>query len=324
MRRFRTRKNAESPVGRSLESVLSDPVYSADWFIETVDRMGPLWFARPGKDDLERPTTSFTGIGWQKKRYAFAGILFASQQVVWARDDTDVLELDPDVAGFVRVLAAQGRGAWQTMIQTWSADLGWHLAPWATVGELDKRASSHTEVTRACDWVRFEEPPLAKFSYRAIEHVGDMIFYHATRKSHCRPIKRVGLLPAKRARAEVLSGRSLVGWTQLNFDLQDAVYLMGSQDYADAVATTLVGLWDEPAVILSVRGRDLDLRNLTVDEDALRDRYHGDVSDYGCLHGLPAYFTSLLWGEHLSVAYLGVIPPNKLRFETEVHAGDFD
>jgi len=306
--RKRIRRNAESPAGRPLERILADPTYGLPWFIDAVSRE-PLWFTRPVNG-------SFEGIGWTRKSYAFAGLRFKEREVVWSRDDKDALRLDPDVSKFARVLVRGGWADAMTTTHEWSADRGWHYSPWLTVGEIDDLSREHVEVARSCDWVRGELPPLARFRYRSMEHVGGLVFYHATRKSAVRSIKRRGLLPSKTVRAG--EGSWIVGWTQINFDLQDAVYLTASQDYAENVALSLSDNWGEPAVILSVKGSDLDVRSLNVDEDALRDNYSGDVSSYGCLGGMPAYFTSLLWGSHFSVAYLDKIDASRLTFEFQL------
>jgi hypothetical protein len=302
---------SSSPVGESLEHVLTSPDYQTPHFRKIMAAMRrPLWFARP--NDQGR----FIATGWEQPSYAYVGVDLHSGECFWAGESEDKLTLDPAASAFAAIMVRYGRGSAVTSIRHHDWNRGWGWRPWATTGEIHAASKNRTDVARVCEWERGEQPAVGRFSYRSVMHVSDLEFFHATRKSQLRSVRRVGLLPSKLARGEV-DANALHGWTWLNFDLQDAIYLTASESYAEAIAQTLQERWGEPAVIVSVRGSDLDLRHLTVDEDALRSKYHGEVSDEGCVAGLPAYLSSLLWGEHLSVAYLDWIPTSRLRFVWE-------
>lgn len=262
-------------------------------------------------------------LGFDRPRCDLARIYLHEQRVeVAARDPgkESVLLADPDLAELARFLARSGRGAWPITYRDWTPRGGYFNKVWLTAGELDALTVERVEVAPGCVVSRGERPALARYRYRSALHYSELTWYHATRKSHVSKIRRMALLPAHQARERTEARSWFVGWTSINFDLQDAVYLTADRGYAESIARTLAAIHGEPAVILSVPGSQLRSEALGVDEDALRDSYTGEVSSDACLQGIPAYFTSLLFagGRLAAVAYYDQIPFDVLTVEEQI------
>jgi hypothetical protein len=148
-----------------------------------------------------------------------------------------------------------------------------------------------------------------EFELRVLQTVEDIDWFHATRKSNLKSIKRHGLLPKTQGK----------GWTVLNIDIQKAVYLTADINYARSIAETLAGRFEENAVILRISGRALkDTTKLVIDEDTLRDEMDGTVHS-GKEIGMPTYLLSVL-DDIGSLGYKGVIPSSFISVEEEIQS----
>jgi hypothetical protein len=157
-----------------------------------------------------------------------------------------------------------------------------------------------------------KEEKYEEYKVEVLKDITEIDWYHATRKSNWNAIKRFGLVPSK----EFVS-KQAHGWTVLNFDLQNAVYLTSDLDYAIGIAETLAGRFNEAAIVLKVKGSALkDRTKIVVDEDSLRNDYDGEVS-ISNMPGMPEYLTSVL-DSIKSIAYAGTITPNFISLEQKI------
>lgn len=196
---------------------------------------------------------------------------------------------------------------------------------YGSVKELAKRVKKRDEIALNCARKRGEVGDPTRYRYQSLRHYSSLTFYHATRKSALESMKTHGLVTTGKAREITKTEQRDIGWTQLNFELKDAVYLTANPRYAAQIAKTLSDRYEEPGVIISVDGRDLDPARLTYDEDSIHI-IQRDFSDYdyqACETGIPAYFTSLIDGsERYSVAYFGDLPWELLTVEGETRWRD--
>lgn len=129
-----------------------------------------------------------------------------------------------------------------------------------------------------------------EFKFEVLKDLRDIDWYHATTVSNYERIMREGLRPSKDFPGEEQQKR---GWTTLNFDLQNAVYLTHDIDRAIGIAETLVEKHGEDAVILKVMGAALsDPAKIVVDEDVLRDEYTDEIYPREA-QGIPEYIISI-------------------------------
>lgn len=158
---------------------------------------------------------------------------------------------------------------------------------------------------------REKEQEFQSFKFEVLEEISDVDWFHATSMKHLKSILSTGLKPSK-------SAAQGEGWTQLNFDLQNAVYLTADKEYAEDIAETLLARFDVPGVVLRIRGSALkDYSRIVVDEDSLRNEIDGSVSGGYLISDLPDFMTSFL-DKIESIGYKGVIPPSDLKVETVV------
>lgn len=145
------------------------------------------------------------------------------------------------------------------------------------------------------------------FKTKVLQPVTQIPWYHATRYSNWNSIKSSGIKPSLEAKKE--QGE---GWTQLNFNLKNVVYLTSDPSYAMQIADTLAGRFEERAVVIEIQGAALtDLSKLAIDEDALLDDYDGSISYGNVDTEVPNFLTSVLsWRG--SIGYAGTIPTRYL------------
>lgn len=151
-----------------------------------------------------------------------------------------------------------------------------------------------------------DDPKEQAYTFRIGTLPSDITWYHATRASNLRSIRQHGLLPSGLRE----QGK---GWTQLNFQLQEGVYLTDSTSYAQAIAETLSDRFDETGVVLEVDGKALtDTTKLLPDEDAFRGHYDGMIDYTAADSRYPAFYSS--WASRVSsVVFAGQIPTRYLR-----------
>lgn len=163
------------------------------------------------------------------------------------------------------------------------------------------------------------------FKYEVFKDLKDYDWYHATRKSNWPSIKQKGLLPSK-------TFEQGSGWTQFNFNLQNAVYLTRIPGFAFRIAQTLANRFDEDAIVIKVDGNALkDYTKISVDEDALRNTYDGSVDlfvstyeihhkDPRHLHRLPEFQESVSDPHLSSLGYRSIIEPKYLSIVETAHS----
>jgi len=155
-----------------------------------------------------------------------------------------------------------------------------------------------------------DDPVFEEYKYLAIDTIQHKTFYHATKLSNLDSILEHGLVPSVDTHA-LLDKTQGEGWTQFNINLQNAVYLTSSIEYANDIALELALRHNESAVILSIPGSAIaDPKKLVIDEDVLRDEYSGSIQ-YGYDVRMPAYMASLLNAIE-SVGYTDIIEPGKM------------
>ena len=153
------------------------------------------------------------------------------------------------------------------------------------------------------------EDSFEEYEFEVLQDVTEIDWYHATARKNWNSIKRVGLVPSKE-----FQQAQQHGWTTLNFDLQNAVYLTYSKSHAEDIAQAIAEKFGEPAIVLKVKGSALkDTSHIAVDEDALRNDFDGNVSGGMSLSGMPNYFTSI---QHRvrSIGYTTTIQPQFISF----------
>lgn len=130
-----------------------------------------------------------------------------------------------------------------------------------------------------------------EFKFEVFKDLSEFDWYHATRKSSYEKIKAEGFLrPSKDFGADQQQRH---GWTQFNFDLQNAVYLTHDIERARDIANVLVDRYEEEAVVLKVSGKALsDVSKIVVDEDILRDEYTDEIYPREA-QGIPEYIISI-------------------------------
>ena len=129
-----------------------------------------------------------------------------------------------------------------------------------------------------------------EFKFEVFKDLTEFDWYHATRKSSYEKIKVEGLRPSKDFGA---GQQQRHGWTQFNFDLQNAVYLTHDIERARDIANVLVDRYEEDAVVLKVSGKALsDVSKVVVDEDILRDEYTDEIYPREA-QGIPEYVISI-------------------------------
>lgn len=150
-----------------------------------------------------------------------------------------------------------------------------------------------------------------EFKFEVLKDLSEFAWYHATRKSSYEKIKTEGFLrPSKDFGAEQQQRH---GWTQFNFDLQNAVYLTHDMERAKDIANVLVDRYEEDAVILKVSGKVLsDISKIVVDEDILRDEYSDDVIPREA-QGIPEYIISTTSEKIAGLGYKARIPSEFIK-----------
>lgn len=158
-----------------------------------------------------------------------------------------------------------------------------------------------------------KDPTYKEYKFEVFKELKDIEWFHATRRSNLNAIKRAGIIPAKQ-----FQNPQQHGWTFLNFDLQNAVYITANKKYAFQIAEAIKDKFDETAVVLRISGDALkDQSRIVVDEDALRNEYDDSVSGNQALSGMPEYISSMLHKVE-SIAYEGVISPQYISYEGKV------
>lgn len=156
-----------------------------------------------------------------------------------------------------------------------------------------------------------KEEEFKEFEYEVFKDISEHSWYHATRENKLSSIQQKGLLPSK----EFPQGS---GWTEFNFNLQNAVYLTANKNYAENIGITLAEKYDEPAVILKIDGSALiDHSKLIVDEDSLRNEYTDKVEAGYVKQGMADYLTSVV-DTIQSIGYKGRIAPEYITVEKTI------
>jgi len=151
-----------------------------------------------------------------------------------------------------------------------------------------------------------DTPTYEEFEFEVLQDVSERPWYHTTKLSNLKSIASKGLLPSK----EFEQGS---GWTQLNLNLQNAVYLTADKNYALDIGETLLGRFNEPSIVLQISGDALkNTENLVIDEDSLIDEYTGTVAGGKFVWGLPDYMTSVV-DKIESLGYEGKINPTYIK-----------
>lgn len=181
----------------------------------------------------------------------------------------------------------------------------------------DYRDNAKEIVSNFREWSKDENISYKEFKYMVFEDLDDITWFHATRLSNLQSIMKKGLLTSK-------SFEQGGGWTQLNLNLQDAVYLTSNEDYAYQIAETLLGRFDEPAIVIKVSGKALkDKDKLVVDEDVMTSEFDGMMAPGMLEPGLPDALSSVIHRIE-SIGYSGNIPPNLIKPEGVIYWDEKD
>lgn len=174
-----------------------------------------------------------------------------------------------------------------------------------TIGSLNNLIGKMKTISgKAPDYA--EPGKYKEFKHNALEDISDVNWYHATRLSNLDSILKKGLLPSK-------TTEQGEGWTEFNFNLQNAVYLTSDEGYANNIAETLLEKFGKPTVVIKVSGEALkDYTKLVVDEDSLRDEYEGRIRLGMLQNGMPDYMTSVA-DSIQSLGYRDIIPASHLE-----------
>jgi hypothetical protein len=155
---------------------------------------------------------------------------------------------------------------------------------------------------------RGDDTKFGQYKFEVLKDIQDLEWYHATKRSNLDGIKKRGLVPSKEFDKEELQKH---GWTDVNFDLQNVVYLTNSYDRVLSIGKELTKKFGEDALILKISGAALNNEaKLVVDEDWLRDYYTGAIvwSDDSVAGEYPEYVGSLTDSVISGIGYKGVIP----------------
>jgi hypothetical protein len=236
--------------------------------------------------------------GWNPKQKQAAPVLFNTQEKIFYIKSRLT---DPRIAVALRSTLENIPEAGEYLVKDWydeDKDYG-RLANF--VEKIKKVSGKYKEYTDE------DEPTYKEFELEVFEDLSDKTWYHATREKNLDSIRQKGLLSS----GEFDQGE---GWTQLNLNLQDAVYLTADKKYAEGIAESLVAKYHpEAAIIIEVDGSVLkDYSKLVVDEDSIRNDYDGAVSSGNLVWELPHYLSSVVDNIE-SVGYEGTISPKYLK-----------
>lgn len=182
-----------------------------------------------------------------------------------------------------------------------------------SLGTLNKLISIKKTISGKYKEYSRNNPTYKEYKFEVFKELKDIEWFHATRRSNLNSIKRAGIIPAKQ-----FQNPQQHGWTFLNFDLQNAVYITLNKNYAFQIANAIMEKYDETAVVLRISGDALkDQSKIVVDEDALRNEYDDSVSGNQALSGMPEYISSMLHRIE-SIAYEDIIPPQYVSYEGKV------
>jgi hypothetical protein len=166
-----------------------------------------------------------------------------------------------------------------------------------------KEVSGESEEYLPGEKREIKAPTYNRYQFKIIEDVQATDWYHVTRRRFYNAIKRAGLIPSKE-----FQNPQDHGWTQWNFNLQNAVYLTHDVDRARKIAKAVSDKYGEDTVVLMVDGSGLeDRRKIVIDEDAIHE-YEADVG-----MGKPDYIHSIV-GAPFSIGYKGIIPSRFIQF----------
>lgn len=191
----------------------------------------------------------------------------------------------------------------ETVVDSFPEFREYNLEDYGKVGDLlDNMVELSGKFSR---YRKGDESLYDELKFKVLKNLSDLDWYHATRESNLDSINTIGLLPSK---AIDPSKQQTRGWTQFNFNLQNAVYLTGDIDTAKNIAKELADRYQESAVVLKIDGQGLkDLSKIVVDEDSLRDEYSGNVVENPESLGIPEYIFSIIDRSVASIGYRGVI-----------------
>jgi hypothetical protein len=182
---------------------------------------------------------------------------------------------------------------------------------YTNVGKLKDLLQNTKKISGKSPAYSKEEEQFKQFEYEVFKDISEHSWYHATRESNLSSINEKGLLPSK----EFKQGS---GWTEFNFNLQNAVYLTANKDYAENIAITLSERYEESAVVLKIDGAALkDYSKLIVDEDSLRNEYTDKVEAGAVKQGMADYLTSVV-DTIQSIGYKGRIAPEYISVENTI------
>ncbi len=155
---------------------------------------------------------------------------------------------------------------------------------------------------------QFGSDEIEEFKYDVIEDLKDRKWFHATLAKNIKSIKEHGLIPKP----------NQGGWAQLNWNIQKAVYLTSSEDYAYNIASTLTENYEEDAIILLVNSQNLDENLIVIDEDILITDYGIDYSRFNSDY--PSFIASMS-SRLKSIGYTSTINPSDIKIHMFV---DYD
>ncbi len=182
---------------------------------------------------------------------------------------------------------------------------------YTNVGKLQDLLQNIKKISGKSPTYSKQEEQFKQFEYEVFKDISEHTWYHATRESNLSSINEKGLLPSK----EVTQGS---GWTEFNFNLQNAVYLTANKDYAENIATTLSERYEESAIVLKINGEALkDYSKLIVDEDSLRNEYTDKVEAGAIKQGMADYLTSVT-DTIQSIGYKDRIAPEYISVEKTI------
>lgn len=196
---------------------------------------------------------------------------------------------------------------WSTGIDESRRITGW------TVAELSAQLKVVVGAYRKYDQDR-DNVEYDTFKMTVARSIADQPSYHATRMKSLRAIRRDGLLPSG-------SFPQGSGWTQLNMNLQRAVYLSLNYDYASEVAETLACRHDDRGVVLEVDPAAFDdWSKLVVDEDQLLEEHgmrypSGEFPDF--VESLTSFRGSFGYAGRIDPRHLSIAQRVACPFEDE-------
>jgi len=215
---------------------------------------------------------------------------------------SSLLETFPEFAGY------------QVQLNVYNEETGaWEERNIATLQDLVSKKKTISGKYK--EFNRMQDDSFEEYHFEVLQDVTEIDWYHATLRSNWNSIKRVGLIPSQE-----FQNPQQYGWTVLNMDLQNAVYLTYSKRYAQEIATELANRFDQPAVVLKIKGAALENPSkIVVDEDALRNDFDGGISAGMAMAGMPNYFSSI---QHRlkSIGYEGTIKPGFISFAEKIES----